>query len=195
MTCLGFLSGSVMYSYVLPKWFRKIDVRCLSEDHNPGSANVMSTTGKGIGTVCLLLDLAKAFAPVYISVLLMGEAGYYLIPIMTAPVLGHAFSPFLRFKGGKAISVSFGSLMGVVGFSSALLMLVISMVIFEFIVVIRPNSTKVIAGFTVASAAVAVFDPLLEVKIAMVLIGLIVCCKHVLNPNHEEWGVRFLKRS
>jgi len=185
MTCIGFLSGSVMYSYILPKWIQKVDIRTLSEDQNPGSANVMAMT-KGMGTVCLILDLAKAFAPVYISVLLMGGAGYYLIPVMTAPVLGHAFSPFLRFRGGKAVSVSFGSLLGVVGISSALLVLIITLLIFNFLIIIRPNSSKIITAFSVVSAAVGVLEPLREIKIAMLLISLIVCYKHIVNPNRND---------
>ncbi len=37
-----------------------------------------------------------------------GIDGWGLVPVALAPVLGHAFSPFLRFRGGKAIAVTFG---------------------------------------------------------------------------------------
>ena len=36
---LGFLSGSILFSYHLPLWFKRVDVVRTSADHNPGTAN------------------------------------------------------------------------------------------------------------------------------------------------------------
>ena len=64
---LGFLSGSVLYSRYLPKILKGVDIVALSEDHNPGTANVMKYAGVQIGILCLLCDLAKGFVPVFVA--------------------------------------------------------------------------------------------------------------------------------
>jgi len=189
MTIVSFLSGSIMYSYIIPRLFRHIDIRKLSEDENPGSANAGAAAGQPIGAVCMFLDILKAFAPVFVSVAFLGVSGYYLIPIIVAPVLGHAFTPFLWFKGGKAVSVSFGSLLGVVEVSRALAILVIIMLVLNFLIVIKPDSARVIIAFFVACVADLAIDPLLWMKIAMCIICLTVCYKHFINPNKGALSV------
>lgn len=46
---IGYLSGSVMYGYVLPKVCKHIDIRELSDDGNPGTANAFKYAGVPIG--------------------------------------------------------------------------------------------------------------------------------------------------
>ncbi|GHU71397.1 hypothetical protein AGMMS49992_05320 [Clostridia bacterium] len=188
MSCAGFVSGSIMYSYFLPKWIYHVDVRDFDE-HNPGSSNAILAVGKGLGLVCMFLDVFKAFAPVFASVMVFGVTGLFLIPVMTAPVLGHAFSPFLRFKGGKAVSVSFGSLLGVITVSSALGILIITMLIVKFVIVVHPDSAKVITAFIATAMMVWVADSALGTKIATSLITIVVCIKHAMNPNRDELGI------
>ena len=189
MTMVSFLSGSIMYSYIIPKLIRHVDIREVSGDENPGSANAGAAVGQPIGAVCMFLDVWKAFAPVFVSVMFLGISGYYLIPIIVAPVLGHAFSPFLWFKGGKAVSVSFGSLLGIVGISRALAILVIVMIVFNFIIVIKPDSARVILAFFLSGAAELAIEPLLGIKIAVLVISLTVCYKHFMNPNKGSLSV------
>ena len=189
MTVAGFLSGSIMFSYLLPKYVRKVDIRQDSEDGNPGSMNAIIAVGPLLGIFCMTLDVLKAFIPVFISVSFLDVSGYYLIPVMVAPVLGHAFSPFLSFRGGKAVSVAFGSLLGAINISMALFILIIIMVFFRFIVVLNPDSIKVITVFSLAGIVVLIFEPLAPIKIAMIIIGLVVCGKHLANPNSGEISV------
>ena len=111
----GFASGSVLYSMILPKWLRGIDIVFLSEDHNPGTANAVKYAGKTIGMLCLICDLGKGFAPVWLASHAMPpiiQSPAFAL-ILAAPVLGHAFSPMLHGKGGKAIAVTFGVLLGI----------------------------------------------------------------------------------
>jgi acyl phosphate:glycerol-3-phosphate acyltransferase len=55
-----------------------------------------------------LLDSFKGAAPVGTAYFLVGIQDWRIVPIAIAPVAGHAFSPWLRFRGGKAIAVTFG---------------------------------------------------------------------------------------
>ena len=57
-----------MYSYLIPKLVKGIDIRKISDDMNPGSGNVIKYCGIPLGILCIILDLFKAFIPVFISV-------------------------------------------------------------------------------------------------------------------------------
>lgn len=68
---------------------------------NTGATNV-SRQNNTAGILTLLLDFSKG----YIPLLLLGLSSYWII----VPVLGHCFSPFLRFKGGKGVATALGGL-------------------------------------------------------------------------------------
>lgn len=95
---LGFLSGSVMYSYYLPLVFCHVDIIKESEDHNPGMANAALYGGRVIGGICLVLDVLKGFLPVFISARVLDSANPLFGLAVAAPVLGHAFTPAYAFS-------------------------------------------------------------------------------------------------
>lgn len=108
---LAFLSGAIPYSVIIGKLLLKDDIRNYG-DHNPGATNVFRAGGKHWGILAGFLDGAKAAIPVYIANFILGITGIELAIIALAPVLGHAFTPFLGFKGGKAVGATFGSWIG-----------------------------------------------------------------------------------
>ena len=111
MAVAGFLSGSLMFSL----WLARLagsDVRRVG-DGNPGAVNAFRAAGPFVGSVALLLDFLKAWLPVAAAYWLLGVRGWWLAAVIVAPVLGHAFSPFLRLRGGKAITATFGVWSGV----------------------------------------------------------------------------------
>jgi glycerol-3-phosphate acyltransferase PlsY len=124
MILFAFISGSFPFSVWLSKFLLGVDVRQYG-DGNPGAANVFRSGNKSIGLLALILDVSKAAVPVGLSYYNLGIRGITMYLIAIAPILGHLFSPFLRFRGGKAIAVSLGvwigltiwkaSLVGVIG--------------------------------------------------------------------------------
>lgn len=106
-TVIGFISGSLMLAYWYGRAVTRTDARTLG-DGNPGAANVMKAGGKKIGGIALLLDVFKGLIPVSIAKYAIGLTGVPLVIVALAPIFGHAYSPFLRFRGGKAVAVSFG---------------------------------------------------------------------------------------
>lgn len=106
-TGAGLVSGSLMFSYWLGKLFSKKDIRDYG-DGNPGATNTWKACGWKVGLLAGLLDFGKGLAPVAIAVWAFGVQGWFLVPVAVAPVVGHAFSPFLKFRGGKAIAVTLG---------------------------------------------------------------------------------------
>lgn len=143
MILLGILCGSVLFGSLLPKLLRGIDVTKLAEDHNPGTANAMKYAGLPIGLMCLVGDLLKGVIPIHLA-LRMGMETSSLFPlIMAAPVLGHAYSLFHHGKGGKAIAVSFGVLLGLLPVNTELLgMLCILYISNSTLVRIRPHTRR-----------------------------------------------------
>ncbi len=106
-TLLAFLCGSVPFSLLLGFLVLKVDVRRYG-DGNPGAANVIRASGWRVGIPAVLLDSFKGAAPVGSAYVVMGIQDWRIVPIAIAPVAGHAFSPWLRFRGGKAVAVTFG---------------------------------------------------------------------------------------
>lgn len=58
----GYLLGSILFAYVLPKLTRHIDIREMSEDGNPGTYNAFRYGGTVCGICVLLLELLKGFS-------------------------------------------------------------------------------------------------------------------------------------
>jgi glycerol-3-phosphate acyltransferase PlsY len=110
LTILGFFSGSLMFSLWVGKLALRRDIRQVG-DGNPGAFNLLATS-KFWGAIGLLLDIFKGSIPVGIAKWFLGINDWGLLLIAVATILGHAFSPWLRFNGGKAVAVSFGVWVG-----------------------------------------------------------------------------------
>lgn len=103
-----FISGSVMYSYHLRK-FAKVSENN-NGDGNPGVLNLWRAAGWKYGVAGMILDYIKGILPLLIFMLTGFVTDHYIISLAAvAGVAGHAFSPFLRFKGGKGITTTFGA--------------------------------------------------------------------------------------
>ncbi len=107
-TLIGFLLGSLPLSVWLGKLVLRTDIRQYG-DGNPGGTNVMRAGGRGLGLLAIILDMLKGAAPVALAHYVFKVAGWPLVPVVWAPILGHAFSPFLGFRGGKALASMFGA--------------------------------------------------------------------------------------
>lgn len=106
LSLASFLCGSMMFSYWLGALLQR-NIRKVG-DGNPGAANLWKAVGYKYGLIGVFLDFSKGYVPIYLIMKLGLATGYEWIPIALAPICGHAFSPFLLFKGGKAIAVTFG---------------------------------------------------------------------------------------
>lgn len=107
----GFVLGSLPFSVWLGHLALRTDIRRYG-DHNPGAFNVMRAGGPALGLLAVSLDIVKGALPVGLAWSWGGLSGWSLVPIGLAPVLGHAFSPLLKFQGGKAIATTYGIWIG-----------------------------------------------------------------------------------
>lgn len=103
----AFVAGSLPFSVWVGRIALRTDIRAVG-DHNPGATNVLRAGGKGAAALALLLDFVKGAIPVGLALHWAGWSGWHLALIALMPVLGHAFSPFLGFRGGKAVAVTGG---------------------------------------------------------------------------------------
>lgn len=109
---VGYLLGSLPASYVAGKLVRGIDLR----DHgsgNLGATNVFRTLGWRAAVPVLLVDIGKGVAAVAVGLFLLPS--WDAMPDLTGlvcaitAILGHSFSPFVGFKGGKGVATAAGA--------------------------------------------------------------------------------------
>lgn len=153
----GYLLGSVRFSYLIPKFFCGVDVTVVSEDHNPGTANAMKYAGVPVGVLCLALDMGKGFLPVFFGARLLNVAALGFSAIVAAPVLGHCFPVFHGFRGGKAVAVSFGVLIGLMWNNLIVFGLVFWYLFMCMLRFVRPNEKKSVFAFSLFALTTLVF--------------------------------------
>ncbi len=102
---LGFACGSVPFGVLVART-RGIDLRAVGSK-NIGAANVTRNLGKKLGALVLLLDAGKGALPVWLAA---HQADPPWLPqaCAFAAILGHCFTPWLGFRGGKGIATTLG---------------------------------------------------------------------------------------
>ncbi|WP_054027913.1 glycerol-3-phosphate acyltransferase [Bacillus sp. FJAT-28004] len=136
----SFLSGSLMFSYWLGLLGKK-NIKAVG-DGNPGALNLWKSSGYKFGIAGVLLDFLKGYLPLIFVIGSSYNLGYLIVPLAIAPVAGHAFSPFLKGKGGKAIAVTFGIWSALTGFEVSLAYAVILALMAGVSSIINKNKPK-----------------------------------------------------
>lgn len=105
----GYLLGSIDFGVILPR-VRGVDIYA-SGSGNPGATNVLRTMGRGAATTVMLGDLGKGIAAAAMG----GTAGGDPAAIAAgfAAVLGHCFPVWHRFRGGKGVAATAGTVLWV----------------------------------------------------------------------------------
>lgn len=141
-TLISFLCGSIPFSVIVGRLAANVDIRIYG-DHNPGAANVLRANGWGWFALAALLDYFKAALPVGMPWFFLGIEGWGIVPIALTPLLGHAYSPWLSFRGGKAVAATFGVWTGLtLGAGPTMLGLLLGL---AFVVVVRSGWAVLIA--------------------------------------------------
>lgn len=111
----AYLLGSLPIGLLVGRMVKNIDVR----DHgsgNIGASNVWRTMGPLWGTAVFLFDFCKGYLPTVMTVQMHDHqpslSPWMPVAVGLAAILGHNFSPFLRFKGGKGVATSLGVVFG-----------------------------------------------------------------------------------
>lgn len=117
----AFLVGSIPFSFLIGR-ANGVDIR----EHgsgNPGATNLGRALGRRFFFIGFALDMLKGLMPTLLGGFLLGTLGtmriapgdaWLWLAIMAAPVLGHMYTPWLGFKGGKGVATGLGAMLGVV---------------------------------------------------------------------------------
>jgi glycerol-3-phosphate acyltransferase PlsY len=168
LVLIAYLLGSVPTGYIVGS-LAGVDVRQAGSG-NVGATNVARVVGKRHGIFTLIADVAKGFVPVIIAINLDFS------PLATAWVgiaafLGHVYSVFLRFKGGKGVATALGVFLALAPWATLVLMLI-------FAVVVVATRIVSLSSMVAAAAAPVVFwlssHPPLWVWMSFLIAGMIV---------------------
>ncbi len=171
VVAVSYLLGSIPFGYLLVRIFRGQDVRQTGSG-NIGATNVARTGSKGLALATLLLDALKGYGAVAFAFWLAGSRRLvsetpsriydqatqtidsrtiFLLAALAAfcAILGHVFTVWLRFKGGKGVATAVGAFAAL-----APRAIVVALVLFVVVVVL---TRYVSLGSTVAAAAFPLF--------------------------------------
>ena len=143
----GFLLGGVMFSQLIPKLVQNKDIQAISDDHNPGATNVFVNCGVKLGILCLVLDMAKGFLPIFLACRLLNIDNMMFAIVLAAPVLGHAVAPFYHFHGGKCIATAFGEMLALLPYNAIGALLALLYILFSTVFKISPNRVRSLITF------------------------------------------------
>ncbi|HEX7364082.1 MAG TPA: glycerol-3-phosphate acyltransferase [Dehalococcoidia bacterium] len=110
LVVLAFWLGACPFAVWVGKWLLGKDIRKYG-DHNPGSYNVLRAGGRWIFALTLILEMAKGIPFVALAHYYFGLPEAMVMGVGLSAILGHAFSPILKFNGGKALAVTGGVLL------------------------------------------------------------------------------------
>lgn len=108
---LAYLIGAIPTSYIIGKVFHGMDLR----EHgsgNLGATNAFRILGARSAVPVVAVDMAKGFVPVWLFADLTGTGFGWTLAFGSAAIVGHMFSIWVGFKGGKGMATSAGVFLG-----------------------------------------------------------------------------------
>jgi acyl phosphate:glycerol-3-phosphate acyltransferase len=106
---VAFLIGSIPVGVLVGR-ARGVDIRKQGSG-NIGATNALRVMGWKVGVPVLLADIAKGVVPVLLARQITHDAPVWVTATGVAAVLGHCFSPFLAFSGGKGVATALGMIL------------------------------------------------------------------------------------
>jgi acyl phosphate:glycerol-3-phosphate acyltransferase len=173
---IAYLFGSIPTAYLLYKIKKGDDIRKYGSG-NVGGTNVIRTLGTGWGLFIIIVDMLKGFLAILAVYLIYPNDFVILGAVAVAVVLGHVFPVYIGFKGGKAISTTYGAIVGISSLPfimepTWLRTLPISLVLGIWLLVFA--ITRIVSlGSLVAAASVPVCFYFTRYPIAVVIAGII----------------------
>ncbi|MDY6916736.1 MAG: glycerol-3-phosphate acyltransferase [Chloroflexota bacterium] len=170
----AFWLGACPLSVWLGRWCLRRDIREYG-DGNPGAANVFRAGGRKLGSAALALDVGKGVPFVAMAHLVFHLPVHAVMVVAVSAVLGHAFSPFLRFRGGKAIAVTFGVMLALPQHEILFLFVLFTLLGFFFL---RGNAWTVTLASVGTMASLMVMGGRLWEPLFMLCVAAVFILKH-----------------
>lgn len=180
----AYIVGAVPFGYLLVRWKTGRDVRTIGSG-NIGATNVVRTTGRALGIVTLLLDIAKGFFAVWLAARLANGNLLWMSMAALAVMAGHAFPVFLKFRGGKAVASFIGAFLYLtpLPLAAVLVVFVVSVAVTRYISV-----GSVLAAGSFPLAVWIILHPPAPLLAAALLAGAFIVWRHKSNIERLRAG-------
>jgi len=172
MAVFGYLLGAIPFGIVVSKALGLSDPRTVGSK-NVGFTNVLRVSGKKAGILTLLGDMGKGWLLGWVAMQWLTDESFIMIVALT-PILGHLFSPFLGFKGGKGVATALGVVLGLSP-SIGLLLLLIWL---GAVAIWRYSSGGALAAFGCLPVVASVNEQRQEFFVFSLLVSTLIWVKH-----------------
>ena len=172
MAVLGYLLGAVPFGIVVSKALGLADPRTVGSK-NVGFTNVLRVSGTKAGVLTLLGDMGKGWIIGWAAMQCLTDERVIMV-VAFMPILGHLFSPFLGFKGGKGVATALGSVLGLSP-SMGLLLLLIWL---GAVAIWRYSSGGALAAFGLFPVVAIVNEQRQEFLVFAIVVSTLIWIKH-----------------
>ena len=173
---LSYLCGAIPFGYIIAKLFKHIDIRTVGSG-NPGATNVYRSISKPLGVLTLILDVLKGFVPVYLISFINPEFQWMVISVAFVTIIGHTFTIFLRFKGGKGVATACGAFLAINPLSVLICLGVFIVVLAMF----KYVSAASIMAALMLPISLYLLKELPEIVVFAGMISILVIVRHISN--------------
>lgn len=181
---VGYLLGAINFAVIVAR-SQGVDILKVGSG-NPGATNVSRTLGSRSGKLVFALDALKGFVAACWPLLFLSESGLKLAIFgLIASIIGHSFSIFLNFRGGKGVATTMGGLLAIMPSVLLIGLLVWCILFLAFRMVALASILFGLSLFASAGLTYGFEDP--RFALALVL-GLIIVIRHQSNIRNMLKG-------
>lgn len=175
LSVLGYVVGSVPFGVIVTKALGGPDPRTVGS-RNIGFTNVLRVAGKQAGILTLVGDMGKGWVVAWTARQLVESEAWVLV-VAACPILGHLYSVFLGFRGGKGVATAMGSVLGVAPIVGVLLILVwlITAAVWRY------SSAAAVAAFVTLPVMTWLLGGSWEFELFAVIVGVLIVLRHWKN--------------
>lgn len=177
LVLFSYFLGSVPTGYLIAKRVMGIDIRQHGSG-NPGAANVYRIVGKWAGVSTFLIDACKGFIPVCLARHFCPDNYWVAIACGVIAILGHMWTIYLKFRGGKGVATSAGVFAALLPVPTALAFLSFVLCVWKWG---RISIGSICACIVLPIASFFIGDHPMGVNIMVTAISALVIYKHVPN--------------
>jgi acyl phosphate:glycerol-3-phosphate acyltransferase len=172
---LAYLAGSIPVGVIIGRVLRGTDLRKIGSG-STGTTNALRAFGPKISAIVLACDILKGAIPVVIAYAF--DRGPWIVgAVAVLTVVGHCWSPFIEFDGGKGVATGAGALIALQPWVAFAILLMVAIVILTHYVSLGSIITAVSIGIALSVAALWDREPT-AIAIAAVMIASIIVWRH-----------------
>ena len=169
---VGFLLGAIPFGIVVSKAMGLPDPRTVGSK-NVGFTNVLRASGSKAGALTLLGDMGKGWVIGWAAMQWLTDERFIMLVALSV-ILGHIFSPFLNFKGGKGVATALGAVLGL----SPSIGLLLVLIWLGAVAIWRYSSGGALAAFACLPVVAIVNEQRQEFFIFSLVVSTLIWIKH-----------------